>query len=258
MKACSPTQVPEPISGVHEGNWYRITQYFGDDTTTTPDARPGPSVEPVAFQVEIGPEAGAEGGRFAVVKPHFHLVRQFQVVVGGDQPELGKRSVGSFDFHYVDPSTPYGPIVSGKDGVSFLTLRPRGAAAGVYWMPGSGDRMTGRAGRNIVVPAAPREEDGHDGTEPLIERHQDGLAAFRLAVAAGATVAGPDPAGSGGQYYLVMEGGAVVDGTEYPPLSLFWVEPDDAPVAVTGGTDGAAVLVLQFPVANPAIEPLPA
>jgi hypothetical protein len=258
VKALSRTDLPEPVALSHEGSWYRITNYFGDDVKAVSGLRPEHSVEPVAQLVETGPESPDDADRFVAVAAHFHLVRQFQVFVGGDDPCIGKRPLSRFDFHYVDPSTPYGPFIAGKGGVSFFTLRPRGAAPGIYWMPGSRDEMTGHAGRNIVVSqSAPTEERDSSPTAPLIDRHDDGLAAFRLAVGAGETVTAPDPAGSGGQYYLVMEGALVADGAEYPPLSLLWVEPEDAPIAVTGGPEGASVLVMQFPIVDPAIESTP-
>ena len=45
-----------------------------------------------------------------------------------------------------------------------------------------------------------------------------------------------------------MVGGSVrYDGDEYETKSLIYRAHDDAPLAVKGGTEGASVLLLQFP-----------
>jgi hypothetical protein len=60
-----------------------------------------------------------------VIKPHFHSVDQYQVVVRG-VARSGKHPMCSGDFHYADAYTSYGPIVAGEGGLAFFTLRPSG------------------------------------------------------------------------------------------------------------------------------------
>jgi hypothetical protein len=245
MKAVSRESVSPTITGVEDGNWFRISKYFGNMNDDV-------SSEPVGFLAETGPDSPDDRDRYQVVAPHFHLVRQFQVFIDGDRPQLGKRDLGAFDFHYVDASTPYGPFISGKEGISYFTLRPRQAPRGVFWMPGSRDKMTRRAGRNVVVPLS--QTEAASGLETMIDAHDDGLAAFRITVGAGEALPEVDPAGSGGQYHVVMRGSVVHDGEEFRRLSLIWVDPEDEPAALTAGPEGAAVLVLQFPVVDVGAE----
>lgn len=219
-----------PERTLPDGSRSRKTNYFGVSGT--------PTEGPQAFLVEFSPAEGS------VVKPHFHHVRQFQVFVRGDDARVGKRPVPPLSFHYTDPDTPYGPIVPGPEGVAFMTLRPV-ASLGTYYMPGSRDSMKKNAGRNIAVSVA-------DGSEaPLIEPSADGLGAYALRIAPGQEVVAPDPAGSGGQYQLVWEGSLRQDDEELSPMSLIWVDPGDEPVTLRAGDEGALVLVLQYPVADP-------
>src|SRR2546421_60316 len=119
MLAVSADSVTPGPDNYYDDLWYRTTVYVGDQTA---DHNEGP----LAFLGETAPHEPDDRERFETVSPHFHLVRQFQVFVGGDKPQVGKRDVSPFDFHYVDPSTPYGPFMTGKKGLSFFTLRPPG------------------------------------------------------------------------------------------------------------------------------------
>jgi hypothetical protein len=116
--------------------------------------------------------------------------------------------------------------------------------------------MTAKRGRNIVV----RQSEGaaqRPPVEKLIEPHDDGLASFRITLEPSERRSGPSPSGSGGQYYLVTEGTLRHDHGELPPLSLIWVGPEDNALTVEAGASGAKVIVMQFPVWNPEIEPEP-
>jgi hypothetical protein len=152
-------------------------------------------------------------------------------------------------FHYTDPDSPYGPIVPGEGGqISYFTLRPR-ASKGIYYMPGSKEFMLKTAGRNIVkqVPHTYLLEHGQD-RDALIDRHDDGLAAYNVRLGPGESAPGPDTHGAGGQYYLVCDGSLIHEGRTLEPYSLAWVGPDEAPPVLVAGEAGANVLVLQFPV----------
>jgi hypothetical protein len=200
---------------------------------------------PQAFLVEFH----APG---ATVKPHFHPVRQFQVIAAGSG-RLGKKGVSPLTFHYADPGTPYGPIVGDEEGISFFTLRPEFSGE-THYMPGSRDKMGGKkAGRNIASRFAsadcPPHADGECSRETLLDRTSDGLEAQGLHLGPGASAAGLDPAGTGGQYYLVADGTLVHGIGQLPKNSLLWVGPDEETPALQAGPGGAHVLVLQFPVA---------
>jgi len=116
--AVSSAEAPVACDGdnPNEGPHYRVTNYFGDLATN--------AESPQGFIVEVSPLDPVEG-RSRMVRPHFHLLRQYQVFAGGEEPSIGKHDVQPFDFHYTDRSTPYGPIDSLSGGVKFFTLRPR-------------------------------------------------------------------------------------------------------------------------------------
>jgi hypothetical protein len=227
-----------PFEGTSKGRLYSRTDYFGDSQ----DATPGPQ----GFLIEMRPEVPGDELRHTIVPPHFHLVRQFQVVVGGDEPTIGKHTAAPITFHYADPSTPYGPINSGPGGVSFFTLRPRGDVH-AHWMPGSQEEMLTRSGRNVVCALDPEPAMTMTHTDVLWEPHDDGLASYRIVLAPAESSAGPAPAGSGGQYLLVTRGSLVGERGPVPQLSLIWVNADEPAPVLTAGADGCEALVLQFP-----------
>jgi len=195
---------------------------------------------PVAFRVEQDPHSVAE--------PHFHQANQFQVFVAGDG-YLGKRDVRPVAVQYADAYTPYGPIVAGDSGISYMTLR-NGYDPGAYYMPGARDTLKsfGRKPRALLAePVEPRlalRAGAAPEFEPIIPAEESGLAAWRLCLAPGTSYTGPDPAQSGGQYWLVVDG---CDGSGLETRSCRFLSADEAALVMTAGPAGLDVLVLQFP-----------
>jgi hypothetical protein len=232
-------KAPEQL--LPDGSRYRRTNYMGRGG----ELHDGPQ----AFLVEYWPKDGG------FVQPHFHHVRQFQVFVRGTHPRLGKHSLEPVAFHYTDADTPYGPIVPDEEGNAWFTLRPA-ASELTYGMPGSQEQMSRHAGRNIVCNVGRNvlEAAGAEGCTTLIEPSEDGLAAYLLRVGPNEHVSSPSAAGSGGQYHVVCEGALRRAGEELAPLSLVWLADADPLPELTAGDEGAAVLVLQFPVPDQAEE----
>jgi hypothetical protein len=238
MKVVTPGTVDHTATEeltLEDGSFSRVTHYIGRrgvEDATIPDA----------FLVEYRPAPGCD------IRPHFHRVAQFQVVVGGGG-RLGKRPVPPVSFHFADAFTPYGPIVPADEerGIDFFTLRPR-TRPGLYWMPGSKDKLEQRAGRNVAaaMPDGPPAR-GEPRLQALIEPEPDGLAAFACRLEAGERETGPSPAGTGGQFYLVSRGSLQHDGDELPRLSLLFLEPEDRAPTLIAGLEGADVLVMQCP-----------
>jgi hypothetical protein len=192
---------------------------------------------PQAFLVQVLDPGGS-------IQPHFHDVDQFQVIVQGDGV-IGKKPLRPITAQYADAFTPYGPIVSRDDGISFFTLR-QSASAGHFHMPGSRDKMPGRAGRNIAALFNTGEIPDHDQIHLDLQKSDDGLCmeGFRLAPNASTT---PESSIGGCQFYLVCSGSLVHEGQTLPNQSLIYVEiGEDAPT-LTAGPDGAEVMLLQFP-----------
>jgi hypothetical protein len=187
------------------------------------------------FLVDQAPEA--------ILRPHFHPVAQFQVVVAGSG-HLGRRPVEPFEIHFADPGTPYGPITPGVNGLSYVTLRPDHTAQ-TFWMPESRAAMKRRPGRNVHARFSPRPKATQ--LEVLVERHPDGLAAFGLCLAGHRAFSGPPAFGSGGQYYLITRGSLIHEDREYRGLAVAFVDPADGRFEGRTGGDGLDAIILQFP-----------
>jgi hypothetical protein len=212
----------------------RVTHYFGH---RGPDDE-----EPSAFLVEYRPVPGG------AIRPHFHKVAQFQVVIGGDG-RIGKVPVPPISFQYADPSTPYGPITPSDEarGIDFLTLRPV-ARAGLWWMPGNNHELEGRLRRNranTISPDAPLPSSGTE-CQRMIDGDDDGLAGYVVRLAPGAVEVVEVPQNSAGQYHLVTRGTLVDDERTLERMSLLFVDTGGS-ISLTAGPDGGEVLVMQFP-----------
>ncbi len=193
----------------------------------------------------------------ARIDPHFHDIDQFQVVVDGFCT-MGKKAAAPVTFQYADAYTPYGPIVGEDQGFAFFTLRPI-ASGGFFAMPGNRHNMPGRAGRNIAGRfdlSLPPPPAGESRREALMADQPDEVDAVGLRLGPGAAVNGPPSAG-GGQYYLVCQGEADVDGKTLPARSVIHVAPGEPAPYFAAGAAGAAVLMLQFarPSARPGSDP---
>ena len=203
---------------------------------------------PHAFLIEVPPNSESPA--------HFHRVPQYQVFVDGGG-KLGRRhGVEPGTIHYVDEFTGYGPILAANEGLSYFTLRSFFDPGAEYVaQPGAREKLRPSARRYLVIDedkvALSNSESvaarGDVALDCLIEPHDDGLAAYMLRSGPGLTATGPDPAASGGQYWLVLNGSLVHAGTEYVRHSLAWVSRSEAPFTITAGDSGVEVGVFQFP-----------
>lgn len=200
------------------------------------EAHPGPQ----AFLVDMPVEG-------STIHPHFHDIDQFQVIVRGGG-RLGPGPASPVAFHYADAYTPYGPIVGGKDGVSFYTIRSA-CSTGYFPMPEARAKLKTKPGRNVAgnfninqpLPAA-----GQHARETLLEDKTDNVLVIGLRMGAGAKAQGQTPTG-GDQYYLVCTGSLAMNGKDLPPLTLMRVENTESTPELTAGPNGAEVLIMQLP-----------
>ncbi len=233
IKALSSTQVIREAR-VRPAYESYLTKYFGAPATL--------GEGPQGFLVEVTTPEG-------VIRPHFHRVDQFQVVMAGGG-RMGKHPLRPVATHYTDGFTPYGPIVASPEGITFYTLRVK-ADPGAQYMPGSRDKMERQARRGIscstgLTEGEPRRPVASLEIESPLPPHEDGLAAFTLRAPPGAQVEGPDPRLGGGQYYIVVNGSLVLDGAELPPRSLIFVSADETAPEVQAGPAGLEALIVQF------------
>jgi len=222
-----------------------INRYHRTAETVDPDPS---TIYPVAFLVEKDPGA--------IIHPHFHVTEQFQVVVGG-ACTFGVHDVNGIAVHYTGPYSSYGPITAKEKGLAFFTLR-NGFDPGAQYMPK--ERLGLREGRKIwqhreatcEVPGVMGEADLARLTSPttdnVLTQEQDGVGAWRHRLPPNASLAAPDPASGGGQFWLVLSGSLRVTGSaSLSPKSCVFVSPDEATPSVTAGPNGAEVLCMQFP-----------
>ncbi|MCC7083277.1 MAG: hypothetical protein IT530_21625 [Burkholderiales bacterium] len=245
MKAISSTQalaarkkLVNPNSGAPR--WR--TPFLGIPVRTDEEVRDSP----LAFLVEMTPES--------VLPPHFHPVDQYQVFVSGSGL-LGRHRANPLAVHYADRHTAYGPITAGRHGVAYFTLRGRNDGRGMFLhKPGAREQLQPSKRRfrmvgDIALAVPPvLAELAEPTSEALFEQHEDdGLACYMLRLGAGASMRGPDPAGCGGQFYLVLSGSLHHGATDLPPWSVGFAAASEPAPILNAGAAGAEVMVLQFP-----------
>jgi hypothetical protein len=219
-----------------------VSRYFGVTAADSGTANPGLDVLfPVAYRVDQGPGT--------VSHPHFHQANQFQVFVEGEGV-FGKQTVRAVRAQFAQAFTPYGPIVAGDPGLSYLTLR-NGWDPGAQFMPAQRALLKASGRRPRAVMSAPMDVAPHPRTgvtsEVVIAAAEDGLGGWLHRVAPGQRTTGPDPSTGGGQYWVVLRGSDVSGEAPLPPLAALFVGPGDPAPTITAGPDGLDVLVLQFP-----------
>ena len=205
------------------------------------------SPEPQAFLVEM--QSNDE------ILPHFHEVDQFQIFVAGAGGMGRGDVVHPVTVHYADRYTGYGPIYAGPQGYSYFTLRARTDPGPVYLhKPGYRERLKPSKKRHatvqVTLSTSPvlihRKDVACESIMGGPTEFDDGLAAWLLRAGAGMQVTGPDPQGSGGQYFLIMSGSLELDGVSYPTWSTIFICPDHAALQFKAEADGCEVMVLQF------------
>jgi hypothetical protein len=222
-------------------------------TSTLPAGAPIHAVHLISDPREQGPKPHAflvsqEPG--TTLAAHFHRVAQFQVVVGGSGV-LGRHEIAPYTVHYSAAETGYGPIVAGPDGLSYLTLRQI-TKMGVWYLPVEASELSAGLRRRQAT-SSPRPPAG-TGLAALaeVERHTllpsepAGLGAWLVRVPPGASVGLGDEPGRD-RYYVVAAGCAEAACQQLPAMAVLWVSGGEAARAVTAGSAGAEIVVVQFP-----------
>jgi hypothetical protein len=226
------TVVPEgtrlEVSGA-PGNRYVVNSYLGSPT----QARPGAQ----AFLVRQ---------EKPLLRPHFHEVDQFQVVIDGSGQFGGDDALPGL-IHYTDAYTAYGPIRTNPaaGGLTYLTLR-RQAAVGANYMPESRDkrRQSGGGGEHFVVQLGAFPGEMSATTE--LARTARGAVAFEARAAAGEKLG--LPAGGNGQegYAVVFDGGIRIGGRDVGKGGLVWFTGLAELAPARAAAHGSTVAVLLF------------
>lgn len=206
------------------------------------------------YQLVIDKEKGPDGylvhmPPHTTTRAHFHRINQFQILFGAPGAIYQRHPIERPVVHYADPYTTYGPFGPGDEPMDFFTLRAKYEPY-TGFMPEAREHLVGRPGRNIHVEVEPADDLTDAGPEPQCEtlmEDGDGLLAELVTLGPGASIAGRDPSGTGGQYYCVIGGALQGEATRYEPKALLWVAPEDTPPTLTAAERGAQVVLMQFP-----------
>jgi hypothetical protein len=210
--------------------------------TAEPDAA---ALYPMAYLVDQAPNS--------TIKAHYHRADQFQVFISGSGAFEGK-PVSAITAHFASAYSPYGPIVSGPEGVSYFTFR-KVWDSGARWMPDHRDelRAAARPHRGAVGPsqsplsAADLAALPEISSVALVGPEPDGLAIWVYRIPPRAALTGPAPSDGEGQFWLMAGGNGIVGATALDSLSCLFLSPDEPACRVTAGDGGAELVVAQFP-----------
>jgi hypothetical protein len=249
------TAMVQAVSGQARQQRYLIESTAGRPTRWRTDfigKRGDRKVEdhPQAFLIDMSADSS--------IGVHFHQVDQFQVLVAGSG-SLGGKPAPLIALHYVDRDTRNGPTRAGPHGLSIITMRLKCDPGATHQHqpefetalePGK-QRYVSTSG--ITLSTEPvlqaRTDTALENVLPAAH-DDDGLGAFLLRIGANMETAGPDPRLTGGQFYLVLNGGLVLNGKDYTEWSTLYLGPDETPLAVRAGSQGLETLVLDFPRAT--------
>lgn len=194
----------------------------------------------------------AEGSPNRVLRSHFHVCDQFQVIYIG-QGKLGTHDLVFGGVHFSRAYTPYGPIKYSDKGLGFITLRAH-RDPGAQYMPESRPALDAVADRKpwqvTVMPDFNVDFNGKPvGMKPIEGLKDDrGLSGYSMVMKPGATGYSTDPSRGDGQYILVMKGSIVHEGKQKKGLTIIWVNKDEPALKLEAGPDGAELIILNFPV----------
>jgi hypothetical protein len=245
LTAAPETVLPGRRRGHSAGNDFWITAYMGANRYD-PGGAPLPeagALYPMAFLVEQDPGC--------VAPAHFHQADQFQVVLAGEG-RLGTHDVAPVTVHFTGAWSPYGPLVAGDTGLHYFTLR-NGWDPGARYMTEDRALLRNVPGRRhreaVAAPLAVSAglADAVPSCAACLADSDDGLAALRYVLPAGARATGPDPALGKGQYWVVLGGSLLHEGVELGSRGCVFVSPDEQALTAVAGTCGLEVLALQFP-----------
>ncbi|MGE4240339.1 hypothetical protein [Ramlibacter sp.] len=225
----------------------RKAQFVGEVTNLIVPDKNSAAPRPQAFLVEQSANW--------TLPTHFHQEHQFQVFVSGGG-RFGVHAVPHLAVHYASPHAGYGPLVSGGDGLAYMTMRAVGDDTGAWYLPDKRDHLDKRVAKRQAHGAPSGAMDSatlaslaDPQTEVLLEPDAEGLAAWLLRWPAGAT--GVFPAGAelgGGRFVVVHQGSLVMPEGQVNALGVAWAAPGDV-MRGTAGPQGLEAVVVQFPAA---------
>ena len=222
-------QLPSGFS-YHKGEWLETGQ--------------SPALSPTMFLIEQPPNS--------VLPAHFHRENEFQVMVEGGGT-IGRHQIGPIMVHYAGAFTGYGPITAGAQGVKYFTIRSV-FEAGAMMVDTDRDRLIRGPKRQVHADAyhplgeaglATRRDTNH---VDLIELTAEKLAARVWQLPPGGRSFSFDPAGSSGQFHMILSGQLLRAGEVLREWETVYVSADEPALLLEAGATGAEVLMMQMPV----------
>lgn len=191
----------------------------------------------------------------STVAPHFHDTNQFQVFVRGDGV-FGRKPVNGLTIHYARAHTAYGPIVARDSDVHYLTLR-NCWDSGAKILPENRPKMLKIERLHRIVEDVHMPDSAELAALPLprgvdvVPLEEDGLGVRRYDLPPGGSCAPGFEQSGAGAYVFILDGEVSYAGATYETHSLLYTGPDETALDLEAGSDGAVVLLLQFPPEPP-------
>lgn len=183
-----------------------------------------------------------EGGS---VKPHFHVVDQFQLFTVG-RGKNGPDPVAPNTLHYADRFTAYGPIVPDEGEIQYMTIRMRGDP-GPKLMPAS--RAEKKPNGRLFYADIPNPTSAAARVESttLVETQDDELGVFLLRAPGHSLVDAGEIQASGQRLCIVLSGDFEYSGRSHPRHSIISLTRNEVFPTIKAGGDGLHLVILQFP-----------
>jgi hypothetical protein len=183
---------------------------------------------------------------------HFHNKPQFQVIWDGSV-EFPTHALAPIAVHYTDASFPYGPFNVGPD-LLLGVYRPRPANQ-IYMSDRERRKERNPYGREFLGTGNERELYGQSDTAAwkqaddverciLIDPAAGGPGAELSRYRPGTAI--ERPAAPYGEFVIVADGSAVVDGRTVGKYSARWSRGDEPSSAMVAGAAGVTLLVLTY------------
>jgi rubredoxin len=192
-----------------------------------------------------------------VSNAHFHDVDQFQVIMEGSG-DFGRHAVKPYYVHFSRAHTPYGPLQSNKDtGWAFMVLRTR-FDPGAQRFPWAYEKLKEIPNRQpwqittkVDFPEPTAGVAVHDVPEIKDER---GLFTQTVTMGPNTRTRTPDRLGGDGQYFVVVKGSVIHEGTERPAPAVVFINRDEPPIELQAGAQGLQAIIMNFPKPGPRVE----
>src|SRR5882762_2231302 len=176
-----------------------------------------------------------------LIRAHFHIVNQFQVVVAGEGT-FGRFVGRPISVQYSGAYTGYGPITASAKGLHYMVFRS-GIDHEARYMPESRDRLRGAPRHKMAGPVAPFTSDGSGNPlmlaeRTVLEREADGMAASLIWLPPNSNFTGSAPLGGGGQFHYIVSGTACFNGQELKDGAVVHIGTDEGPANFIAGASG--------------------